>query len=378
MTKNLVPITQFLTNFDAARVPVRAVDREPGTIPYLGASGTVDHVAGWTHEGDYLCISEDGENLRSRQTPIAWAQRGRFWANNHVHVLGGVSLERLRFFAAAVAVTDISGALTGSTQPKLTQRALDQILIPEFDASAQTAIGEVLGALDDKIAANLKLEQTSLEYLSARWETLTSTEVELVDWDSVIETSPRLPKPTSAPYTFLNMRDLPTGGFSPTEWETRDASSGTRFQNGDTLLARITPSLENGKLGFVDFLAPEEVGTGSTEYIVLRPRIGTPPVLPYLIARTNEFRSFAIPLMSGTSGRQRLQANSLFDYKIAWPKSNVDLDFFYQENESIRQRLTAARDENRVLARTRDELLPLLMNGTITVREAEDRTKEVL
>ena len=67
-----------------------------------------------------------------------------------------------------------------------------------------------------------------------------------------------------------------------------------RFQNGDTLLARITPCLENGKTAFVDFLQDREIGWGSTEYIVLRSREGYPLEYSYYLARTDTFRAFAV------------------------------------------------------------------------------------
>jgi len=65
---------------------------------------------------------------------------------------------------------------------------------------------------------------------------------------------------------------MPTRGHSPDRVVLRTFGSGTRFLNGDTLVARITPCLENGKTAFVDFLKPDEIGWGSTEYIVLRPK----------------------------------------------------------------------------------------------------------
>ena len=112
-----VRLDEELRNFDYARRPIKSSERVRGPIPYLGASGVVDHVEGFTHDGEFICVSEDGENLRSRNTPIAWVQRGQFWANNHLHVLGGVPLPRLRFYAAAIEASNISGYLTGSAQP---------------------------------------------------------------------------------------------------------------------------------------------------------------------------------------------------------------------------------------------------------------------
>ncbi len=92
-------------------------------------------------------------------------------------------------------------------------------------------------------------------------------------------------------------------------------ASGTKFIKGDTLLARITPCLENGKTAYVDFLENEQVGWGSTEYIVIRPSNGRPSSLGYMIARLDPFRAKAIQTMTGTSGRQRASAQALAEQR---------------------------------------------------------------
>src|SRR5438477_2423653 len=102
------------------------------------------------------------------------------------------------------------------------------------------------------------------------------------------------------------MKNMPTRGHCPDEVIQREFSSGTRFNNGDTLLARITPCLENGKTAFVDFLEEGQTGWGSTEFIVLCPKPPIPAFFGYCVARDNDFREFAIQQMTGTSGRQRV------------------------------------------------------------------------
>lgn len=100
---------ELTDNFDAIRVPVKEVDRRPGPYPYYGASGVVDHVDQYLFEGEYLLIAEDGENLRTRSTPIAFLARGKFWVNNHAHIAQGNREANTRFLMYALAATDISG-----------------------------------------------------------------------------------------------------------------------------------------------------------------------------------------------------------------------------------------------------------------------------
>ena len=85
----IVPLGELTDNFDAARVPVKRADRRPGPYPYYGASGIVDSVSDYLFDGEYLLIAEDGENLRTRNTPIASLANGKFWVNNHAHIVRG-------------------------------------------------------------------------------------------------------------------------------------------------------------------------------------------------------------------------------------------------------------------------------------------------
>ena len=133
-----------------------------------------------------------------------------------------------------------------------------------------------------------------------------------------------LRKGVEAPY--LDMANMPTRGHSPDDVVDRAFGSGMRFMNGDTLVARITPCLENGKTAFVDFLEAGQVGWGSTEYIVLRPKPPLPDEFAYCLARATEFRDFAIQSMTGSSGRQRVPAESLSHFRVvAAPKPIAEL-----------------------------------------------------
>ena len=136
-----------------------------------------------------------------------------------------------------------------------------------------------------------------------------------------VDVNPRRPIARGALAPFVDMAALPT--------ETRDVSKarvkyvgsgGSRFTNGDTLFARITPCTENGKTGLVGCLAAGEVATGSTEFIVLGPRHDlTLPRYVYYLAKNPTFRSFAISRMRGTSGRQRVPANVFDDFEVGVP-----------------------------------------------------------
>lgn len=94
--------------------------------------------------------------------------------------------------------------------------------------------------------------------------------------------------------------------------EIAEFAGGSKFSNGDTIMARITPCLENGKTAFVDVLAENEVAFGSTEFIVMRAKEGvSDPQFIYYLATSPAFRNVAIKSMVGSSGRQRVQQSVL-------------------------------------------------------------------
>lgn len=126
-------------------------------------------------------------------------------------------------------------------------------------------------------------------------------------------------------------------------------TSGSKFRNGDTLLARITPCLENGKTAQVDILDKDEIGFGSTEYIVLREKLGiTDNDFIYYLSISPEFRNVAIKAMNGSSGRQRVQKDVLensefllppLDEQKAIAKILSDLDEKIETNNKINKKL---------------------------------------
>ncbi len=138
-------------NLDTKRKPVKEADRKAGPYPYYGASGVVDYVDGYIFDGEHLLIAEDGENLRTRHTPIAFRACGKFWVNNHAHIVVGNDRASTRYLEYAVLGSDITSYLTGAVMPKLTQGNLNRIEVPCPPRTVQDAIVAVLGSLDDRI-----------------------------------------------------------------------------------------------------------------------------------------------------------------------------------------------------------------------------------
>ena len=259
---------------------------------------------------------------------------------------------------------------SGTTFGELSKASLKSISFCIPPLSEQKAIAEILSSLDDKIdllhrqnktlenMAQILFQKWFIEDADEAWE-----EKKLVE---IIDINPKysLKKGTLAPY--LEMSNMNTNSHTPLNWHNRPFKSGMRFQNGDTLFARITPCLENGKTCFVDFLMEDEIGWGSTEYIVMRSKPNLPLLLSYVIAKNNTFRNYAISTMIGTSGRQRAQAKDLEEYPIDIPPPII-LEKFSKQCDDISLRLKNNTLQLRALNAIRNALLPKLMNGQVRV-----------
>ena len=151
------------------------------------------------------------------------------------------------------------------------------------------------------------------------------------DWPEVslgefADINPRRTIAKGTPAKFIEMAALPTHAR---DIEIKDialrefTSGGAKFKNGDTLLARITPCLENGKTALVSCLNNQEFAFGSTEFIVLGPKCADDSLFLYYLARSDDFRSYAIARMEGTSGRQRVPNSAVADYRFQCPPSNI-------------------------------------------------------
>jgi len=161
----LVTLGELTVSLDTKRKPVKEADRKPGPYPYYGASGIVDYVEDYIFDGEHLLIAEDGENLRTRQTPIAFRASGKFWVNNHAHIVVGNERASTRYLEYAVLGSDITSYLTGAVMPKLTQGNLNRVEVFCPPRDAQDAIVGVLGSLDDRITI-LRETSTTLEAIA--------------------------------------------------------------------------------------------------------------------------------------------------------------------------------------------------------------------
>ena len=258
----------------------------------------------------------------------------------------------------------------GATMPSINTEILEGVSVTYPSLVEQKAIAAVLSSLDDKIDL-LHRQNKTLEAMAVSLFRQWFVEDAQEDWADgtiadLIEFNPprKLAKGSTAPY--LEMAALSNATFNPDGWYDREFSSGTKFINGDTLLARITPCLENGKTAFVTFLQDGQVAWGSTEYIVMRPKGHLHPFFAYTLARNGDFRDYAEGCLAGSSGRQRVDVGHLKNYEIKIPSGEV-VGEFNAFSESVVPKLHSNSLKIRTLEKLRDTLLPKLMSGDVQV-----------
>ena len=139
---------ELAENLDSMRKPVASGVREFGDVPYYGASGVVDYVKDYIFEGDFLLISEDGANLLTRNTPIAFSVSGKIWVNNHAHVLKFKTYEERRFVEFYLNHIDLIPYISGAAQPKLNKKNLNSIMIPNPLPTQKKRIVSILDKFD--------------------------------------------------------------------------------------------------------------------------------------------------------------------------------------------------------------------------------------
>ena len=155
-----------MINKDSERIPLSVAQRQhlKKTYDYYGASGVIDKVDKYLFDKDLLLIGEDGANLINRSTPIAFIAKGKYWVNNHAHVLdvcSGMALSYVALFINAISLVDY---VTGTAQPKMNQEKMNSILLAIPPVKEQHRILEKMSKVDAFVDKYASL-QTKLDSL---------------------------------------------------------------------------------------------------------------------------------------------------------------------------------------------------------------------
>ncbi|MCB1977708.1 MAG: restriction endonuclease subunit S [Nitrosomonas sp.] len=173
------PVKYFFTILDGCRIPLSSEERsyKQGNFPYYGASGIIDSIDDYIFDEDLVLVSEDGANLINRATPIAFVARGRYWVNNHAHILKPVD-KYLDYWTQRIEAVDLVPFITGSAQPKLTIEALTNLVIAVPPSENERGQIEQFVVMQNMLSNNLIAEaQRAIELLKERRTTLISAAV---------------------------------------------------------------------------------------------------------------------------------------------------------------------------------------------------------
>lgn len=275
-------------------------------------------------------------------------------------------------------------AAIGAAQRTVSLTALRNIEITVPPIETQRRIADIVSAYDDLIENNrkqIKLLEEAAQRLYKEWfvdlrfpghvHTKITDGVpegwEECSLDDVIEFDPKVQLTKDRVKQFIPMSALSTSSMvlDLNEISETMSNSGSKFQDGDTLLARITPCLENGKTAFVHGIQSSEGAIGSTEYIVMRSKCLN-PYMVYLHARTDGFRQSAINSMSGSDGRQRVKADKLKALSYLLPPATL-VNQFGQFVAPIFELIFNLNKQIYSAVQARDRLLPKLMSGEVEV-----------
>ena len=336
-----------------------------GDIPIYGSGGIMRYGERSLYDGPSILIPRKGSlnNIMYSDKPF-WTVDTMFWS-----IINNTVANPL-FVYYSICKKDFASLNVGSAVPSLTVPVIEDIDILLPSLAEQKQIVSILKSLDDKIEVNRRINENLEQQAQALFnEVLMDTKLprnRLLKDYAFVNPTRTIKKGKIARY--IDMSSLPTKGSFPSDWVDKPYNGGMKFQNGDTLMARITPCLENGKTAYINFLNKDEIAFGSTEYIVMAPHDGIPSEMFYFLARNEDLVSYAVAHMNGSSGRQRVSASDIENY-IMPDIPPHQIEQFGMKAKAIMEKIKTNSLESRSLAELRDTLLPKLMSGELKVNE---------
>ncbi|HIF9450618.1 TPA: restriction endonuclease subunit S [Photobacterium damselae] len=357
----LTTLEQAVNFLDGQRRPVKSGKRAKikGQYPYYGASGVVDYVNDYIFDGDFILLGEDGENILSRNLPLAFKASGKIWVNNHAHVMTPKDEFHIDYLVEYLESLDYSLLNSGTAQPKLNKQACLGIVVVKPSREEQTAIANALSDVDALLTELEKLIAKKQAIKTATMQQLLTGKTRLPqfaiytegekqgqskgtksgelgeipeDWDVIAfgdlfeQSISRKSLKSGEITTFVGMQDVSESArlTKQTSVTVSHVKSGfTYFERGDVLVAKITPCFENGKGAHTRCLDTEH-GFGSTEFHVLRAKVSADSDFIYFWTTRDVFRQDLESEMVGSAGHRRVPFSALRSYKVPCPDSKEE------------------------------------------------------
>ncbi len=412
MSKLKVVLSDITDNFDNIRVPLSSKERAKidKVYPYYGAQGIIDYVDDYLFNGEYILVAEDGENLKSQNNAVCNLVNGKFWVNNHAHIIRAKEGFSNKYICYYLNLIDYKPFITGSAQPKLTKENLNNIPLIIHDKVEQQKIASVLSSLDTKIALNNRINGE----LEAMAKTLYDYWFVQFDFPNE-EGKPYKAAGGKMVYNNQLKREIPEGwevkrigdlgkvitGKTPSTniseyWGTEvpfitptDFKSKVKFFNSSErfLSSKGRNSVKNlllpkdsiivtcigSDMGKVAYNATECVTNQQINAILIHNKDFGEVLYQFLVSIYDYLTRIAnagstMPIINKTT----------FEEIITVYPSETLISSFYKKVIVSNEKIKSNIKQNQQLSSLRDWLLPMLMNGQVTVREAEQRVGEVL
>lgn len=263
MTFKLEPLKEKTVFFNNQRKPVTRSEREKGKFPYYGAAGIQDYVSEYIFDGRYILVGEDGTVISNDEYPVVQIAEGKFWVNNHAHVIRPTNDEDFDFLYYALVGSKIKNLVTGAVQPKLSMTNLKSLLIPwPENGEVRRSIGRTLSILDGKIKANKAVSATLEEIAQTIFKSW------FIDFDPVrAKMSGEMPDgmDDATAALFPDSMEESELGSIPKGWELRTIESlcetflgGTPSRARDQYWGGDIPWINSGKVNEFRITTPSE------------------------------------------------------------------------------------------------------------------------
>jgi len=408
-------IQEVADNFDNIRVPLSSKQREKikKVYPYYGAQSVIDYVDDFLFDGEYILVAEDGENLRSQNNNVCNLVNGKFWVNNHAHIIRAKDGFNTKYLCYYLNLIDFKPFITGSAQPKLTKDNLNAIPLKIHNESEQNKIAKVLSDLDAKIELNNKInaeleamakliydywfvqfdfsDENGKPYKSSGGKMVYNEELKREipegwnvdsfsnwiandksgDWGKESEQGNYVNKVSCIRGADLNGLNGKGKVKSPTRY-VLEKNSHKLLEIGDFIIeiSGGSPVQSTGRMSFI---------TEETLERFDNPLICSNFCKAVTLKDEKSIYNFAYEwnrlydagVLFGWEGKTSGIKNLLFDsfvtnHKVVLP-SKESMEIFYNKVKPIHAKIQKNLQQNQKLAELRDWLLPMLMNGQVRV-----------
>ena len=384
---------EISNNFDNVRVPLSVTEREKlvKKYRYYGAQGVIDYVDNYLLDGEYILVAEDGENLKSQKNNICNFVTGKFWVNNHAHILNASNSHDTKYLYYKLSLVNFKNYVTGSAQPKLTKDNLNSIILHIHKDSEQRRIAAVLSALDAKIDCNNRIN-TELESMAKTLYDYWFVQFDFPDANG----KPYKSSGGKMVYNATLKREIPEGWNDGSLWDIARYFNGLAMQkyrpNGSDYLPVIKiREMSEGLSNSTEKASPDihqdaiindgdvlfswsatldvriwSRGRGALNQHIFKVTSDKYPKTFYYFELLGYLAHFKMMAEKRKTTMGHITQDHLKQSKICIPPTDLLCKAHEMIDRIFKKRLVHEK-ENQELVRLRDWLLPMLMNGQVTV-----------